>query len=147
MELSAPTPAVRLEVLRKLLGTAPEPEIERRKHRLSSDRASGRTAPREGHCRQPCVLGREQLGRVLLDGPAPSERAPSLDMHVAKAIDPQTFGCPFGGVLELRRTGQPWTMDVGQVAKVFHHLRSRERLTFDPIHNAEVDRLLRTDDE
>ena len=36
-------------------------------------------------------------------------------------------------------------MHVGEVAEVLHHLRSRERLRFDAIHHAEIDRLLRSD--
>jgi hypothetical protein len=64
-------------------------------------------------------------------------------MNVADAVSREAIDCLFGGVIELRRAGQPPRMQIGEGAQIGHDLRSRKRLLFDAVDDRQVDAVLR----
>lgn len=64
-------------------------------------------------------------------------------MYIAKAILAQAAGCPIGGLVEFRRTGEPWAIDVGQVREMVHYLGAVVGFSFDTPYDTRVDFRLR----
>ena len=57
-------------------------------------------------------------------------------MDVGEPILLEALHHPIAGGLVSRGVGEPWTVDVGEVKLVIHHLRVFERLRFDAVNHA-----------
>ncbi len=81
---------------------------------------------------------RHQMTGVIVVRPAATERSPGGERGVRQAPGLHFLDGPIGGGADVRRPGEPRSMDVRQIARDVHHLRSLQAFLFDPIDRLQV---------
>ena len=83
-------------------------------------------------------VGRDRSCVELFIGPTATERSPRFQIHVRKLPFHELLLRPFRCGLDLRRAGKARSINIGEIAQRFHHLRSIKTLILDSVYRVEI---------
>ena len=115
---------------------------DHRHHRLAGDRTVGSGRPGLGKANDGLELGLLHHGRETSGRPAAAEGSPFFHLDVDQAPLLHLLDRPVARVIDIGRSGEPWTVHVGEIEQRVHHLGiARERLALDAMQDAQIDLL------
>src|SRR5262249_45024416 len=108
-------------------------------YRFAVDSSIGTGRPGLGECQKWYVLRRCNIRREGLERPSAAEGTPGFEMDVLQSPFSHLLLGPFLRRFDVGGPGQPWSVDIGQVAQSFHYVRMLHAFFFDFVDGGRIE--------